>query len=198
MKKMLLLAGLLVGMKYTYAQVVRLNVGITSSSLKLQHLNLDGKHLVAPSIMAGVEYLHKKWFYLSSEIGYTAIGDRYDLIGGSDNRLVYWDFAQLNTTFRARHVSSSGRTEFFAGAGAYVNILLNDNGHTMYKNADYDTRTFNTGIKTEAGIVRDINRFRVGLTGTYLLPLSSLATTPYARMDYRAWSISLGLGYKLH
>ncbi|TWF39847.1 hypothetical protein FHW36_105287 [Chitinophaga polysaccharea] len=149
--------------------------------------------------MAGIEYLHKKWFYLSSEVGYVALGERHTLlVGRPGGNMSWYNFAQVNTTFRARHLSPSAHTEFFAGAGPYLNILLNNNkkDHPLFE--AYDTKTCNTGIKTEAGIVRNINRFRVGLTGNYLLRLSPVATSPHTKINYNVWGITLGLGYKLH
>lgn len=180
-----------------YSQIIKIDNGISINNLKGDKFDLFSKKVVSYSGLLGLEYLQKKWFYLSSEVGYLKLGGEENgtLNGVPIHDKQTWNYAQLNTTFRLRGLSR--KTEFYLGAGPYLNVLL---GSGAFNNALYDgysTEKTNWGFKTEAGINENFDKFRIGLNCTYLLALSPVVKSQYTSVDARSLAFYVSLGYRL-
>src|SRR5690625_3642928 len=59
-----------------FSQVLKVNNGISISSVKSKKVDMLSKSMSAYSFSLGVDYLEKEHFYLSSEIGYLKKGGK--------------------------------------------------------------------------------------------------------------------------
>ncbi|MCW3465274.1 hypothetical protein [Chitinophaga nivalis] len=197
MKKTALIFTCFLFISTCYAQILKIDNGISINSLKGKKFDLFPQKIVSYTGMVGVEYLQKKWFYLSSEIGYIKLGGKENSTVGSaaNANKESWNYAQLNTSFRLRTPGS--KTEFYLGAGPYLNILLGSGTFSDDLYAGYSIQKTNWGSKLEAGINENINKFRVGINCTYLLPFSPVAKSPYTSIDARSLAVYISLGYRM-
>ena len=200
MKKLLLIAFLL-STGSLYAQYIKLDNGIVSSSFHNEkNLSiLSSKKIVSYSFLLGTDYLEKGWFYLSSQIGYIKIGgkeknslpqEEYNSISESGS------FIHLNTTFRAYIKASESR--FFVGIGPYINISTgNKNFDSPLYSPSFSFKNLYVGGKPEIGATVDINKFRVGLTGTYMFNLSPSAASEFISLYNNAFSAMATVAYRI-
>ncbi|RFS17077.1 hypothetical protein [Emticicia sp. C21] len=108
------------------------------------------------------------------------------------------DYLHLNTTFRYIFIKDKV-LNVFIGAGPFVNLALGDkilkssiyNGFLQYSN-------FYFGGRPEIGISKEINRFRIDLTGQYMFNLTpSIESRGDIKLTNNTYSCNLTLGYKL-
>jgi hypothetical protein len=197
MKRITLIFICLIFIENCYSQTLKISNGISINSLKGKRIDLFPGKINSYSGMLGVEYLQREWFYLSSEVGYLKLGGKEsETIGDTTSRdKQWWNYVQLNTSFRIR--TSSRNMELYLGAGPYINLLVGSGAFNKEMYAGYTTQKYNWGCKTEAGINENINKFRIGLNCSYLLALSPVAKSPYTSMAARSLSIYLSVGYRL-
>lgn len=85
MKKIALFFTFFIFIGTCYSQILKIDNGISMNSLKGKDFDLFPHKIVSYSGMLGVEYLQKKWFYLSSEVGYLKLGGKESgIVGGYD------------------------------------------------------------------------------------------------------------------
>jgi len=182
----------------SYSQIFKVDNGVTINSLKGEDFDLFPRKIVSYSMMLGVEYFERKWYYLSSEIGYLQLGGKEgemsDDPASGDKQT--WNYTQLNTSFRLRMPFS--KSEIYIGAGPYLNLLLGSGGFEKDLYEAYRTQKSNWGSKMEAGINGIVDKYKIGFNCTYLLPFSSVAKSSYTKIDARSVSIYLSLGYRLN
>jgi hypothetical protein len=180
-----------------YSQVIKFDNGITFNSLKGDKFDLFPGKVNAYSALVGLEYFERKWFYLSSEIGYLKLGgkDNGTIDGIPTHNEQTWNYGQINTSFRAR--TTSRKTEFYLGGGPYANVLLGSGTFDNELYNGYTAERVNWGIKSELGITQNINKVRIGVNGSYLLPISATVKSQYTKMNLRSPAIYLSLGYRL-
>lgn len=196
----MLVIALLVMTKSVYAQYIKLDNGLIFSSFnnrdKLPFL--DSK-ISRYSFLLGSDYLEKRWFYLSSQIGYMQVGGKEtnpalpeEFRNVSENR----NYIHLNTTFRA-YINTSG-LKVFGGIGPYVNVLTGSkNFNSEAYKPFYIFKELNAGGKVELGATEDINKFRLGVVGTYLHSLTPTATSNYLSLKNNAFSVMITAGYRI-
>jgi hypothetical protein len=197
MKKLpLIIIGLILA-GTSYAQTFKIDNGVTINSLKGEDFDIFPRKIATYSMMLGVEYFQRKWYYLSSEIGYLKLGGKEgemaDDPASGDKQT--WNYTQLNTSFRLRMGFST--SEVYIGAGPYLNLLLGSGGFEKELYTGYTTQRANWGSKLEAGVNGIIDRYKVGLNCTYLVPVSTVAKSSYTSIDARSVSIYLSLAYRL-
>jgi hypothetical protein len=181
-----------------YSQTLKIDNGISTHSLKGEKFDLFPGKVSSYSGLLGLEYFQKKLFYLSSQIGYLKLGGKetgtFD--GVPANNTEAWNYVHLNTSIRLRH--QDRKTEFYVGAGPYLNVLLGAGTLHRALYDGYTTQRVNWGCKTEAGINEEIiDKFRIGLNCTYLLPISSVVKSPYTYINARSLAFYISLGYRL-
>ena len=181
----------------SYAQTIKIDNGISTNSIKGERIDLFPNQIPSYSVLLGIEYFEKRWIYLSSEIGYIKLGGQEDgtLNGVPLKYKQTWDYVHLNTSARLRATTS--KTEFYLGAGPYLNVLPGSGDfHDSFYDG-YSTQRINWGCKTEIGINGIINRFKSGLNCTYLLPFSPVFKSPYTSMNARSITVYFSIGYRL-
>ncbi len=116
------------GISNTYAQVIRIDNGISMSSFYA-----GPENMVSYSVFGGINYWQHKWFSLSSEIGYLRQGGKFkysepfiseDNVKTWDHKNGYekYDYLQANTTFRLN--TPTYPFYFYVGVGPRLNFLL--------------------------------------------------------------------------
>ncbi|MBD2753778.1 hypothetical protein [Spirosoma validum] len=201
MVKKLMLFSLLFISRNLYAQYLKIDNGIAVSGfVNSQNLSLLKSRVSNYSVLVGSDYLEHKWYYLSSQIGYNSIGGKDQDVFIQNDKVIVTErrgYLHLNTTFRA-YKRISGLS-LLAGVGPYANVLLGSNrfDNELYS-PYYDIKSFHVGGKGEIGVTQDINKFRIGLVGSYLMSLTPVAKTPYLSLNNNAFAISLTVGYLLH
>lgn len=204
MKKILFATLLIWGSTFAAnSQFLRINNGVSISSLHSNHVDLLEGHLYSYTFSGGIDYFTKTYFSLSSEIGYITLGgsDKFS-VGASDfhNKITIREkknYLQLNTTFR---VKTPKKQEYlYFGVGPHVNILLSDKNPNS---SIFETYTFNRllyGIKTEIGSNLAIHeKLYVGLNFSFLYNLNSYAKTELNTVKSSAFSFTAMIGYKLY
>ncbi len=196
----LLIFSLLLISKNICAQYLKIDNGIVLSSFtNKKNLSLLNSKIPNYSFLVGADYLESKWYYLSSQIGYSGLGGKdIDIIIQNEKTSVSErrDYIHLNTTFRA-YTKNSGLT-FFAGVGPYCNILL---GSKTFNNELYSpfykVKPFHLGTKGEIGLTHTIDKFKIGLMGSYLLSVTPVAKSDYLSLNNNAFSLSFTAGYHI-
>lgn len=192
-KKFLLLTVFLFVYKIVDAQHIKIdNSVLVSSYTNNKDLPILYDKLNTYSISLGADYFDRKWFYLSSQIGYVKIGGKEDFYDIKPQESAH---IQLNTTFRVYKDHLGLRA--FVGVGPYLNILASSSKFDtpIYRN-DYDKKTY-VGGKGEAGLTYDINKFRIGLIGTYMLSLTPTASSVALDLKNNNWGGTISVGYLL-
>lgn len=182
-----------------YSQHIKVDNGILFSSYdNSKNLPILYDKVATYSVSLGADYLEKKWYYLSSQIGYTKLGGKEENPFLADNfKKVKQtkNYVHLNTTFRAFKELSSFK--IFVGAGPYLNILT---GSSKFNNSIYhdfyDLKTF-VGGKGEIGLTHDINKVRIGLIGTYMMNLSPTGSSSALNLRNNNLGAIVSLGYSL-
>lgn len=195
MKTLLLICGLFTLCTPGFGQILTLYNGFSNTGLRIKNLPLFPKDIYSYSGLIGLEYSPHRWFDLSSQAGYIKIGGKYNSLAGVDST-ESWNYAHFNTTFRLR--GSNSKSEVYLGAGPYVNVMLSNKVFQNHLYDGWELKRMNAGAKIEIGILEKFNRFRVGFNGSWLIPITPLAKSPYTSMKYKDLSAYVSLGYQLH
>ena len=205
MKRIALLVVIALAALSLSAQVVKLDVGTTFSSMQDDTPTHNfTKTLVGNSLTLGVDWLENSWYYLSSEVGYMSTGgvDRIDIIEGTGLPIEEIDWRMqrhnihVNTTFRAK----LGNKKFHAylGVGPKLDIPVKT---TMNQNLDdVDNVSFIKnevmfGLKAEVGVAYNFNDVRVGLNFAYLPDLTRQASFLNQTTRNNIFKLGISVGY---
>lgn len=148
----------------------------------------------------GLDWLENDKYYISSELGYMQMGGKEtnpslpDPFTEMEKR---WGFISVSSAFRYKIPISN--TFFFIGAGPKLNISLDSS--SAFENTVYDggfkMKTLNIGLNTELGYMHDWDNFRAGIVGSYLVGISPVADTEFAKLKSSPLYISLSFGVNL-
>ncbi|GAA4445276.1 hypothetical protein GCM10023091_36710 [Ravibacter arvi] len=183
----------------SFAQTIKIDAGLLSSSFdNKKNLPILYDKINSYSFTAGVDYLERKWFYLSSQAGYMRVGgqENNSNFGGDTTHIKdSRGYVHLNTTVRG-YKNFDGLTAFI-GVGPYLNILTGNGAfeHRIYKSF-YEFKSY-IGGKGELGISYDFNQIKIGIIGFYLMSLSDAAKSEGLKLTNNNLGISLSVGYKL-
>ncbi|GAB3518070.1 hypothetical protein [Emticicia fontis] len=184
----------------SFGQTIKLENGILFNSYR-NKLGLDilRPNAASYSMSVGIDYLQKKRIYLSSQIGYLQIKgkDSFDMGAGKTDVLEEANYLHLNTTFRYLFLKDKV-VDIFLGAGPFANILLGDKKlKSSIYNDFYQYNTAYFGGRPEIGISKQINRFRIDLTGQYMFNLTPSIKSEGIKLNNNTYSFHIALGYKL-
>ena len=168
------------------AQFLKIETGITSSKLDwiiptLSEKSYYDKLLVKPSISVGIDYLNKKHFNLSSNVGYMAIGGSNrvtitDLEGKiiEENKKLN-DFATqltFNTSFEIKYPIKN-ITPFILIGGFYnLNLKLSNSFEALEEITEIHNLY---GVLSGLGVKLKIKKSEFGIKGQLYSPLNNLA-----------------------
>lgn len=188
--------------QFNKSSYLKIDNGVMLSSFRSNpNLNILTDNNRNYSTSLGIDYLQKKWFYLSSQIGYARIGGQETnegLIGTNDFKITEnSDYVHVNTTFRI--TTRRQDLNFFAGIGPFVNILTSSKNFksNLYKDP-YRLKEIYAGGKAEVGISHDIEKIRISLVGSYMYNISPSASTDFITLNNQTYSAMLSVGYKIN
>ena len=201
MKMPILLFCCILLVQSSYSQIIKISNGFSITNLKTKKFDALGTSISSYWGSIGIEYLDKKRFYMSSDIGYMRIGGKeinknLPPTDSAYNVHQSFNYGQLSTTFRVRSIINN--IEYYLGAGPYLNILLGSGNFENNIYQDYKLKKSNFGCKTEIGLTANIKKIRVGLNGAYFINMSSLAKSQYNSFTYKAFVGALSVGYRFN
>lgn len=188
------------------AQYLKLDNGILSTSYRNDYgREIADIPIETYAVSAGFDYFNSKWFYLSSQIGYTRIGGRQKV-----NPLpgVEWDgltfpaekvnYIHLNTAIRGQKKFENGLA-LFVGLGPYLNWRVgSDKFENNVLEELYELKSY-CGGKAEVGFTFDVQKLRLGLSVVHLHNI-----TPTAKgfewgleLSNHNWGVFTSIGYRL-
>ena len=205
MKRIALLVVIALAALSLSAQVVKLDVGTTFSSMQDDTPTHNfTKTLVGNSLTLGVDWLENSWYYLSSEVGYMTTGgvDRIDIIEGTGLPIEEIDWRMqrhnihFNTTFRAK----LGGKKFHAylGVGPKLDIPVKttmNQGLDDIDNVSFIKNEVMFGLKAEVGVAYNFNDVRVGLNFAYLPDLTRQASFLNQTTRNNIFKLGISVGY---
>ena len=213
MKKTLLLT-LLLGLCFLMkGQVLKIQVGISNSSLDWELGNNSFKiydeKITGHSIFIGLDYLEKKYFNLSSNIGIISKGgsgfrfyvDPFGMPLISTNEKATIDYLSFNNTIDIKFPIKEKIFPFLS-IGPRIDYLISSNNNFKYNTTNYTLNKFSLGLNMGAGIKYQFSRFQIGVRGDYLVNLNKIS-------DYNNFSrtqeikdntflVNTVIGIKLH
>lgn len=199
MSRTFLLTFLLTFSFFCEAQTIKLENGISSSSMRSDNISFLNKKITTYSVLVGYEYLNHKYYYLSSAIGYLRKGGQEEIsaIGNIKEQL---DYLHFNTTIRAKITIND--LEMFTGIGPTIDVLLSDKNFKSelfdLDNEKYVLNSVSFGSKIEIGFVQLLNdRFKVGCSGSYLLNIDCIGKSTYNKLKNDTFQMMVTIGYIL-
>ena len=179
----------------TIAQTFNLENGISHTSVIITDGCRATRTHDGYAASLSVDYSQKKYWYISSRIGYLTTGYMtyaYDYLGRPDKRIDFiTNDLRISTTLR-------GKLPFhpffiYMGLGPQIDFVLNRHGHTVRDASDFETNSFNNmlGVEIDFGVCVDMNKFRLGLNGSYSNNLNRGA------FDTSKYIYNISIGYKL-
>lgn len=197
MKKIALFVLILVPLKKSTAQYIKIDNGILSTAY-IDPIGLgilEGK-TSNYSVNLGVDYFEKKWFYLSTKVGYVKIGGT-EIFNATEATKVSErkNYLHLNTSFRA-FVRKDAAT-CFVGVGPYFNALLSSD---RFNSADYKdgykVKSYLGGLG-EVGFHFDVKKMRLGFAVEYMRSLSPTASSPEIDLKNNNLGALATIGYRI-
>ncbi len=212
MKRIPLLLVMLLFISYSYGQTFTVQAGPSFSRLDWKininstDTNLFNKILVGYSVFAGCDYLEKKYFNLSSNIGLIRKGgkDKLDLINVSGENMgeqtvkATMDYITVNTTFDLKYpikdkiipyISLGPRFDYLMAHSKEINDL--DNSDELNK--------YNVGLILGGGVKYNLSKIQLGIQAHYYLNFEKIAdkNNMGGSVKDNTFIINLTIGYRL-
>jgi len=212
MKKIfILLIGLAVAV-FANGQTIKVQGGISISKMNWEVPigsvpTIFDKTFIGYSIYAGVDYLDKEYFNLSSNIGMIRKGgkddevyfyEKPDVFIGSINKLTL-DYLSINTTFDVKYPIKE-KVSPFISVGPRLDFVLK---RSIIFDKMEELRNISVGLLLGAGVKYDISNFQIGLRADYYLdfikPAKFFDTNDklYGRISLNTFTVNLTVGYRI-
>lgn len=197
------------------SQTIQLQSGLSVSKLNWQINNssqiLFNDYYTGVTFFAGLNYLEKEYFNLSSNIGLIKKGgsmtsniyDQNGLAMGQKTEEAFLNYISVNTSAEFQlpikalvfpFISVGPRIDFLTNYNAPVNDLSNINA----------LNKVSTGLLLGAGLRFDISNFQVGLRSDYYLNFNDIASWPTSsnnvggKVTDNTFTVNISLGYHLN
>jgi hypothetical protein len=156
-----------------------------------------------PSFFVGIEYFERKYWSISSNIGYLRNGGKepYPILDYNGNLIsmttasARFDYLSVNTTFNLKFPIEE-RWIPFLGIGPRVDFLINHDHTFSYFDSPGTLRKQSYGLVVAAGIRYQFSRFQLGLKGDHLFNFNKLASIGHETNQANASMLSLTFGVK--
>jgi hypothetical protein len=182
------------------AQYIKVDNGFIDSKFRnKENLPILSDNVRNYAFLLGIDYLDKKRFYLSSQIGYVKLGgEEFNEFLQEPNRSITEEaeYIHLNTTFKFR-LNLDERLFVSTGAGPYINILLGEEEFNNLNEGIYQYENLFVGGRLEGGLTYDVKKIRIGITYSYLYDLSAIAKSGAISLYNDNHSVMLTTGYRI-
>ena len=203
---------------FANGQTVKIQGGTSMSTLDCQYKGfyVDSpwdETLIGYSIFAGIDYLDKPYFNLSSNIGMIRKGGKGAIpltdYGGITMRNFTdkptLDYLSLNTTIDFKYRIRETVTPFI-GIGPRFDYLLNNSKHfdELKELGEFNDISF--GLILGGGLKYDISDFQIGLRADYYLDFPKYKkivdwtiedTGMGGKISIKTFTVNLSIGYRL-
>lgn len=211
----LLLFGLTIAI-LTNAQIVKIQGGTSFSKLnwQLKGMNIGpiyNETLMGYSILAGVDYWDKKYFNISSNVGFIRKGgkDEFELIdqygeltGQTITEKPTLDYLSINTMIDLKYKIKEAITPFISFGPRFDYLVSSSKHFDSLKEIDA-LNSSSIGLIFGGGLKYDISKIQFGLRADYYLDFTKVAvwtiedTGIDGEVTVKTFSINLTIGYKL-
>ena len=192
------------------SQVIKIENGLSISSINSTKFNLLNDNLYTYSLLLGCDYLEHRYFYLSSGIGYIQKGGVDNVIQLDENAHPLntismkgkWDYLHLNTSFRIKYPFKKNHLYIGAGLKADVRTSSTDS-NLSYLHEGYKMASIIPGMKIEMGFNREMKRLIIGVNASYLIDFKNagksilLIDGAHNNLSASNALLSFTLGYRL-
>ncbi len=187
-----------------FGQTIRIDNGLSISSMHSKNTDFLNKSITSYHTSIGIDYLENKYYYLSSSIGLIRKGGKefVHLSNQDDVELKNsWNFLHIKTSIRLK-APLTNNFFVYAGIAPKIDILIDSPNFQdiFYPTLNYQLNKYSFGTDVELGAIKDIERFRIGLSLAYLINIGKVVNTPtqdVIKPRNNTFLISLSLGYKL-
>ncbi|MFC2110841.1 outer membrane beta-barrel protein [Bacteroidota bacterium] len=165
--------------------------------------------LIGPSVLMGIEYLNKKHFHLSSNLGFIRKGGKgiFTWSGHSDpnltnlNEKITIDYVTINTALELKH-NITKKIIPFLSFGVRYDYLIDLSINYDYLLVD-EINYFSYGIITGGGLKFNFKKLLLGIRCDYYLNFNGLSDYPvehyggdHKALSDKTFSLNVILGYK--
>lgn len=186
------------------AQIIKIDNGIGFSKMLSNEYNVFTSNAASYNVSIGVEYLNRKYFQMSSELGYLCMGGKDNILIKDDtgcyietlNLREDWNFISFNTTFRVKHPLD--RHFIYLGVGPFVDVLVGSNEFSLAYPGFKANRVM-VGVCPEIGVNYYINdKFYLGLNCSYSYSFIPIVEGLFNYNLYnQLFACALSFGYKI-
>lgn len=198
----------------SFGQVLKLQTGASFSRINWDINNLYfeqyNQPIIGYSVFAGLDYLNKDYFSLSSNIGLLRKGGRQevtfiDITGkpvGTSIQNAKLDYLSINTTIDLKYPLKYKLLPFIS-IGPRLDYLINYSKEFNILNDINAINRYNYGLLTGLGAKYDLNKLQIGLRADYYLNFGSIADWPAGRDNLgvrvtdNTLTINATIGYRL-
>jgi hypothetical protein len=204
----LFLLGLIITI-LTNGQTIKIQTGTSLSNLAWSNSDIHAyeKTLTGYSFFAGTDFLNKKYFNLSSNIGFLRKGGKggaiiYDINGnpvGETSEKAKFDYFSFNSTIDLKYPIKD-KINPFISFGPRFDYLLSYYNNEMIKMVDKmdGLEKCNIGLILGTGFYYDFTKFQFGLLADYYFNFKNIADWPVVlEFADKTFTINLTIGYKL-
>lgn len=211
----LLLIGLTIAV-LTYGQTIKIQGATSISKLdwKLKGMNIDpfyNETLVGYSIFAGLDYLDKPYYNLSTNIGMIRKGGKdevvlTDLFGELTGQTITekptLDYLSINTMIDLKYKIKETVTPFIS-FGPRFDYLVSSSNHFDSIEEIEELKSTSIGLILGGGLKYDISNIQFGLRADYYLDFTKVAdwtienTENGGEVTVNTFTINLSIGYRL-
>jgi len=214
-KTVLLLIGLTMVI-LSYGQTIKIQAGTSISKLDWQLKGVTigsiyDETLIGYSIFAGVDYLDKRYFNLSSNIGMIRKGGKgefmlTDQYGQSTGQTITekptLDYLSINTTFDLKYRIKETVTPFIS-FGPRIDFLVRSSRHFDALEEIKELKNIAIGFIVGVGLKYDISNLQFGLRADYYYDFTNIAdwkienTGNVGKVEVNTFTINFTIGYKI-
>lgn len=213
MKNIFLILILFFATSITFSQTIYIQSGVSNSSIDwqiFQNLKIFNKSLIGHSFFIGVDYLQKKYFNLSCNLGTLRKGgsdvfqytDEFGNYLFSQTQKATADYISFNTTIDLKYPIKDKFIPFVS-LGPRIDFLVSNSIEFKKLKDNNDLYKLNSGINFGLGIKYKISKFLIGLRGDYLMPFANIADyktvvgQPDKHIKDKTFLINFIFGYQL-
>ena len=202
---------------FANSQTIKLQVGTSISRLDWQTSGFSTSPLydeimIGPSLLIGVDYLERKYFNISSNIGFIKKGgkeefetrDQSGITGETVIQSVWLDYITLNTTFDLK-LPVNNRFTPFISIGPRIGYIINNSNDFEPLIENNELSTLKAGLIAGGGLMFLISNFQLGIRADYYSDFGNVAEWNREVMQQKvngkirveSFTVNLTFGYKL-
>lgn len=199
-----------------FGQTIKFQAGTTISKMnwELKGVKVDPFYpetLVSYSVLAGIDYLEKKYFNLSSNLGFLRKGGKGEMVLTDENGVPTGekiiekpalDYLSINTLFEIKYPIKETFVPFI-GAGPRIDYIINSSYHFDGLKEIDELNNVAAGLILGGGLKYELEKLQFGLRADYYLDFTKIAdwyieeTMVEGVIEINAFTINLTFGYKL-